>query len=428
MDKGQNNGNISRNPSGVVLLVTLMLLVVLATLGYTFTSQVAARRHRNQYVIDYSQARYACDSAVKYALASMEELNPQLVDRPNEPDFSDLFALDEAGYEDLLAQWGIEPASTVLNYDAPFDDMTDMGDSNTVELGQKGMFGLDGSGSQVIRGPYGPVWPFVTEPVELEIGPAKVRIEIEDENAKYPLGWALLDDREVLREVEAGFITFCEMAGLDTVQIDSLRQELMEIGALQSFKTDFKPITKTVKSTIKTPAGSSSSRITRTPRTKINRKVIPAAEQAAKQTEHFARLFHSSLLDTESLALPTVVGQDRQESALKYMGLWGSRNVNINTAPRHVLEAVFIFGGNEVAITEDIIQLRREQPFTSIEDLKTALPRYSDSIDKCEKYMTMESNVFTIRITATSGAAKASTIIAIKKEGNKVERIAAING
>ena len=427
MDKNRDNRTISRGRAGVVLLVTLMLLVVLATLGYTLTSRVTARRHRNQYMMDYSQARYACDSAVKYALATMEELNPHPIERPNEPDFSDLFALDEAGYRELLAQWSSNSQLIERNPDSSFDDKNQTGDVGTIGLGPEGFFGLNDPSASLIRGPYGPAWPFVTEPVEFEIGPATVRIEIEDENAKYPLGWALLDDRNVLREAEAGFVTFCEMAGLDAQQIDALTQELMEIGTFKSFKTAFKPITKTVTNTIKTPAGKSASRTTRTPRRTIQRKVVPAEEQSTEQTEHFARLFHSSLLDTETLALPTIVGENRQESPLKYMGLWGSRNVNINTAPRHVLEAALIFGGNEVAIAEQIIQLRREEPFANTSDLKTALPRYSDSIDKCEQYVVTESKVFTITITATSGAAKASTIIAVKKEGNKIERIAAVN-
>jgi len=103
MNKEQDNWNISRNRQGIILLVTLVLLVVLATLGYTLSSRVAAQRHRNQYIIDYSNARYGCDSAVKYALATLEQLDTELVSRPNEPDFSDLFALDEIGYQELLA-------------------------------------------------------------------------------------------------------------------------------------------------------------------------------------------------------------------------------------------------------------------------------------------------------------------------------------
>ena len=143
---------------------------------------------------------------------------------------------------------------------------------------------------------------------------------------------------------------------------------------------------------------------------------------------HFAKLFHGSLIDTESLAQPTIVVGDRKEYPLKYMGLWGTRQVNINTAPRHVLEAALIFGGSEVEIAEEIIQLRREEPFANIEDLKNKLSRYSSSIAKCEAYITTESRFFMIKITSTSGVARASSMIAITKNGNKVTRIAVING
>ena len=79
----------------MILLVTLVILVILSTLAYTLCVQVAARRHRGQFVIDYSIARHACASGLKYALASMGTLQFDLVSRPNEPDFSDVFALSE---------------------------------------------------------------------------------------------------------------------------------------------------------------------------------------------------------------------------------------------------------------------------------------------------------------------------------------------
>ena len=108
--------------------------------------------------------------------------------------------------------------------------------------------------------------------------------------------------------------------------------------------------------------------------------------------------------------------------------IWSSQRVNVNTAPRHVLEAAFTFGGDEVEIAEQIIQERRLEPFASTEALRTRLLRYSDSISKCEKFTTTVSKFFTIRITSVSGVAKASSIIAITKEGDKVKRIAVING
>jgi len=271
----------------------------------------------------------------------------------------------------------------------------------------------------------------VTEPVEFEVGSAKVRIEIEDENAKYPLGWALLTDGRVKREAEAGFDTFCEMTGLDAEKIDALKTELNEIGQIKMFAVEFKPIMRTIRTPITTASSRSStskSSTSKTPRTRVTRKTIQVDEQISEQVTHFAEIFHSSLIDTEALAEPTIVGSDRKESALKYMGMWGSMKVNINTAPRHVLEAAFIFGGDEVKIAEEIIQQRRIEPFADIQDLKTKLFRYSDSIGRCENYITTVSRFFTIRVTAVSGVAKASSVIAITKDGEKVKRIAVING
>ena len=421
MDKRLYKKNISQNRQGIVLLVTLVLLVVLATLGYTLTSRVSANRHRKQYIIDYSKARYGCDSAVKYALATLEQIDPMLISRPNEPDFSDLFALDEAGIQELLARWDTQSAQK--------KDSRSISGANNIKYAGSYM-NLD---STSIRGPYGPPWPLVTEPAEFEISSVKVRIEIEDENAKYPLGWALLNYPEVNLEAEVGFVTFCEMAGLDSEQIESLRSELNQIGNIKPFKMEFKPITTVTKPPVSprtrtnptTVRKSTTGRAT-TPQ-QVRRRVITIPAQISEQTTHFARLFHSPLIDTETLARPNEMTGDRKESALKYMGTWGSRQININTAPRHVLEAAFIFGGDEVKIAEEIIQRRQIEPFVDIAGLKNALGSYSDQITKCEPYITTKSSLFTIKITAVSGVAKASSVIAITKNADNITRIAIIN-
>jgi hypothetical protein len=427
MNRDRNNRLITGARQGVVLLVTLVLLIVLATVGYTLTARVSARRHRNQYIIDYTTARYACDSAVRYALATLEEIDPQLVSRPNEPDFSDLFALDDVEYHELLAAWNMGPAFAESGAGKDVSRAMDFNDVNDLGFDGGWAGGFDDLASSPIRGPYGAPWPFVTEPAKFDIGSATVRIEIEDENAKYPLGWALVDDNKIKREGDAGFVTFCELARLDAVQIDALAEQLAEVGKIKPFRVDFKDMTKMVKVPAKTTT-TSRSRTTRTTKPRTSPKRILASQQYSEQTEHFAKLFHSSLVDTEALARATIVAEDRKEAPLKYIGMWGSRKVNINTAPRHVLEAAFIFGGNEVEIAEGIIQTRREQVFGTIDELKDELFRYSGSIDKCAEFIITTSRFFTIRITATSGSAKASSIIAITKDGDTVKRIAAING
>jgi len=373
----------------------------------------------------------------------MEELAPQLISRPNEPDFSDLFTLSEAEYQELLARWALESQAMGMDSDKSFNDMIDINDVNdlsdiddaddindvnAVRADEIGISNFNDLSSVTIRGPYGPPWPFVIEPVEVEIGSAKVKIEIEDENAKYPIGWALLSDKMLEREAEVGFETFCELMGLDAEQIGSLKEELTKIGEIKPFKLEFRPVMRVVRPSIKTAPRTGStgkSRLRKPARPPAVRKTISVSQQVAEQTAHFAKLFHSSLIDTEVLARPYIEG--RKESALKYMGMWGSRMVNVNTAPRHVLEAAFIFGGDEVKIADEIIRQRQVEPFADIEDLKRRLFSYSDSIGKCEKYITTASRFFTIKVTVVSGVAKASSVIAITRDGGKVQRIAVIN-
>jgi hypothetical protein len=422
MKEGRDNLSNCRSQPGIVLLITLVLLVVLSTLGYTVSSRVAAQRHRDHYIISYQVARYGCDSAVKYALTTLYDINtPSLIARPNEPDFSDLFGLDEAEYEELLAEWA---AKIAFDRSESFNDTNGVNNVNDINS----VTDFNDPNSLVVRGPYGPPWPFITEPVNFEIASAAVSIEIEDENAKYPLGWAMLDDEKVQREIRAGFETFCEWMDVNDTQIDSLKEQLKEIEEIKPFKLNFQPIKITERKTTgtrKTRTRRTSRRRRRsTTRSRTVTKTIPATVHITD----FAKLFHSSLIDAEALARPTVVSETRKESALKYIGMWGSRKVNINTAPRHVLEAAFTFGGDADKIVEEIILRRQIEPFKDIADLRKSLFRYSDSIEKCEKYITTVSRFFTIKVTAVSGVAKASAIIAITKDDNKIKTIAVISG
>jgi hypothetical protein len=427
-NKGLNNRGRCRSRPGVVLLVTLVLLIMLSALGYTLSSRVAAQRHREQYIIDYQAARYGCDSASRYIFARLQDINtPQLVDRPNEPDFSDLFHLSEVEYRKLLTQWIEKNTYSGINSVSVERDVNDINNVHDACEADNvsGVPDFNDPNSLVVRGPYGPPWPLVIEPVELKIGSAAVRIEIEDEDAKYPLGWAMLDVNDVQREAEAGLKTFCEWMDINSVRIDSLKDELKGISEIKTFKLDYGRTMVTEEMTpVRTTSRSARGRRRTIQRRRIRQRVVSDSVHQAD----FAKLFHGSLIDTDALAAPTIVSESRKESALKYMGLWGSDKVNINTAPRQVLEAAFTFGGDADKIAEEIIQRRRIKPFTDMEDLRKSLFKYSDSIEKCEKYITTASSFFTVKITAVSGVAETSMVFAITKDGKKVEKIAAISG
>jgi hypothetical protein len=419
----------------VVLLITLVILVILSTLGYTLSVQVAARRHRDRYIIDYAQAQYACTSGIKHALTSLTDLTPQLISRPNEPDFSDVFALSEPAYQELLAQ-------TTTGLALEDDSLTESQDQTSLrsssDFDEDVPNGLDDDpdalgwvGDATITGPYGPPWPLVVAPTEFEIGSAKVTVEIEDENAKYPLGWALLQDEKLQAAAGVGFVTFCEWMGYHPDEIDGLRSDFAEVSKIRSFQVEFSTST-TAPTTTPT---SLRSRVTRSRSAKrpaarsTARRAVPVAQQIEQQNSIFSQLFHSSLIDTDLLARPSVASESRDESALKYLGLWATRTINVNTAPRHVLEAALAFGSIADApkIAEVIIRERQLKPFSDFEELKSKVFPYSDAVDKCKEFIVTESTVFTVRVTATSGVAKAVAVAAVTKDGRNVKRIAVIS-
>jgi len=417
----------------VILLITLVILVILSTLGYTLSVRVAARRHRDQYLIDYCKARHACASGLKYALASVGDLDFQLISRPNEPDFSDVFALSEPEYQKLLDQMALNLAANGSFAGGDFSNATDLENRDDIKDANDPNRRSPSSRELLeVPGPYGPRWPLVTEPVEFEVGSARVTIEIEDENAKYPLGWAILADEKVQAEAGVGWVTFCEWMGYTAGEIEQLGGDLSKMGKMKPFKTEFKTVAQTVgppasvRGRITRPTtGSASPAARRIPAA----RPVPAEVQMEQQNKEFAKLFHSSLIDADLLARPSIVSDSRRESAMKYLGLWATRQVNVNTAPRHVLEAALAFGSIADApeIAEAIIKHRQTKPVADVNELKQVVLGNSDSIDKCKSFLTTTSSVFTVKVTAISGVATATAVAAVSKEADKIKRIAVIS-
>ena len=448
-----NKVNLKQNSEGekhhgVVLILTLLVLVVLSVVGYTLTARVSAQRHRYQYLIDHQSARYACDAGTKYAIVNITNMSPKLIDRADVPDFSDLFALTDEEYQLLLDDWTAQKiskeaqkaleATDAYNTDLTLDDQyyrnfleipegklnSEIFDTNGPNnINRSSMMKSPKTEELVIPGPYGQKWPLVSKPINFKIGSSKIKIEIEDENAKYPLGWALLKQGNVQLESLAAFKTFCEWMNINDLEFLSLQNDLDQIAQIKSFKLDFKTVTKKEMVT-ESKEVKRGNRVVKVPKKTTKKITIPASAHTAA----FAYMFNSSLINSDILARPATLSEKRKESALKYMGLWGSNKVNINTAPRHVLEAAFTFGGDAAQIAEEIIQLRQITPIKDIEELRKNLLRYSESIEKTKPYITTTSDFFIIRVTATSGTATVINVIAINKESRKVEKIAVMSG
>ncbi len=419
----EKNKAILSNKSrpAVALVITLVILVALSTVAYSVYARLAAQRHRDQYLIDYTAARYAADSGLKYALTFIETIEPKLISRPNEPDFSDVFNLSEEEYQELIDEWSSILAELAASNEAnDLNDIVDVNEPNDIAYIDPNIFSeVIDPNTLTIRGPYGAPWPLITKKITLEIGSAEVSFDIHDENAKMPICWALITDKEQSREAEAALEIFCEWMEMDKSEIKNLKAQMKQIAEIKSFKFYPKP-KKGKKNT------SNSRRINNSKYGKSPKGSKPPVSGVSPHIIDWTRLLHSVLLNTEMLAKPIVESENRRESALKYLCLWGSETVNINTAPRHVLEAAFTFGGDADKIAEEIIQRRQRKPYKDMRDFKTSLLTYADSITKAERYITTKSDFFTVRVTARSGVAKASTVASIIKNEKKVQKLAVI--
>jgi type II secretory pathway component PulK len=426
--------------------MALVILVVLASIVYALSARIATANHRRQYLVDYQKARYAADSAMKYALINFKKASPRLINRNNSPDFSDLFTLSRLEYQQMLEEWAQQQYEKALLEQQENGESTEKDDETKSSLASLfGLLGLDPNSSEdfsgseeeddlyidpndlEIPGLYGPKWPLVAEPIEFNIDQTKITIELEDENAKMPLTWAITTDKEVNRQAQAALQTFSEWMQMDSSQMEKLALQLDDIGEIKQFKLDPKDIieTKTTRKTAAARRTASRKRRRTASRARTTTKKT-LVRTAIHHTTDFAKLLHSSMLDLDTLAIPIDDTGKRYEAPIKYLALWGSQRVNINTAPRHVLEAAFTFGGDAEEIADEIIRIRQGKPIKDLKDLKSKLYGYNDSIEKSKDYITTTSRFFSIKVTAQSGRAKTASIATVIKEGNRFERIAII--
>ncbi|HPY76271.1 MAG TPA: type II secretion system protein GspK [Anaerohalosphaeraceae bacterium] len=442
---------------GLVLVVVMMILVVLTALSTALSLRLTQVRRRQNYMIDYQRARYACDSALKYMINLLPDQRYTVVPREGMPDFSDLFWMEQADYESYIRSWlEVAPEEQVqkliaqsgLDTEPVLPERTlaeslallvkKMIDPNAglEELAPLPLRQTDPSKIKV-PGPYGAPWPYVAEPIDLEMGQAHVSISVEDENAKMPLGWAVSDNKAA----QAALTTFCEWMSMDKDQIEDLQQECRKIREEKTFVIDPQPIliksraASTAQRTAQAQARSTASRFrtSRQPPGQSAARTTPQTAQdqlrpAIAHAADFSKLFHSSLLDVEDLARPRRNTGPRNESPLRYLALWGSQEININTAPRQVLEAAFTFAGEPDKIAEAIIQKRAAKPFQTTQELENLIPEERSRIQAAAPYLTVQSSFFQIRIDSRCGNARCLAAATVFKDQKKVETLAVLYG
>ena len=428
-NKNNNKIRITKQKrSGVALLLALIVLVVLTSVVYKLVSDISALRHRQEYLIDYQKARYACDSAMKFGISLLPKTAISLAkedEHPDLPNFSDEFQMDQETYENILRQWydiAEETDNSMDDTGATDPNSMDIADLFAKLMGETGSEQSENIDNLYLPGPYTFQWPNVIAPIEYEINEIKVTISIEDENAKFPLIWAThAGNEETQKAATASLETFCVWMGMDEEQIKQLFEEANQIAEYKQFRLSYPAIT--VTETVKATKSAKKSRRSRNKKTAV-KKTVKKQREPEEHARDFAQLILSSIVDIDALSETMWDMGNRHETPMKYLGIWGADKVNVNTAPRHVLEAAFTFGGKAEEIADEIIRLRREEPFASLDDMKEKMYGYNDSIQNAKSYICFKSEYFSIKATASSGKAKTVMMAAVIKDKKDIKKIA----
>lgn len=456
---------MKNNRRGIALIVTMLVMAILISVTYVAVSKMSARQRRHNYLINYTKARYACDSGTRWAQEEFQQrVTFELQSRAMLPDFSDVFAYDEEDYAVLQEQLAeaveerkaerldifrtegtFAPVDTDEDVTQLIDEIVDslIGFSSAESVEDYENIALSAGGNLAIieklstpltpeeieqltiPGPYGFDWPQIIKPLEIELGEAVITVSIEDENAKYPLVWMLEDDSKTAAETEVSGLIFAEWMGLSETEQQRFFESAEKGRKIKPFTVgmDAGKVTKNedfkTRSVVKDDDGKRKSVFTtRTRQMKVDR----GENELYMDYMYLLR----SVFDVQGLSRDYLESDGRQESSAKYLGLWGTQQVNVNTAPRHILEAMFCYGGDETKIADDIIRERMEKPFDTYQELRNRLYSYSISLDKCKERMLFRSSCWTIQVEAKCGNAVSRSTTAIMRSDRKFVKIATV--
>ncbi|ARN57834.1 type II secretion system protein GspK [Sedimentisphaera salicampi] len=449
----------SGNRKAAALIITMMAMAVLVSMSYVTVSKLLSRERRHNYIVNYMKANYACDSATRYAENRFNNsVDLDLKSRRYLPDFSDLFMQDTEQYQFMLSQFAESLAQRKSErYEhyvqtGEFEIETARGETELLidELinegkGSSGEFAESSGDSSLstnaakartlasavdpsklsVPGPYGPKWPNIIEPVEMELSEAEIKITIEDENAKYPVVWALSNKKGNTRETEASTQIFTEWMGMDEQTRKSFFESLEQAREVKPFQIDMDPgyVTKKEKFKTRSVVRDKDGKRKSVFKTRYRTRRVPRGQNSLYMDFMYVLKGH---LDIQRLKQNYISDEYRNENIAKYLGLWGTKRVNVNTAPRQVLEALFVYGGDEVDLADAVIAERYQEPFRSFDDLRDRLYSYADSLDKVEDRVLCRSICWSVHIEAVSGNASARSTTAFMRDKKRYVKIATV--
>jgi len=392
------------NKRGFVLLLTLMVLIILATLIVQFQADTALHVRASGFRLEKIQCKYAAESGLMVASHLINDIMTTQRKRPTTKQPAE----PEPEPKQEPTDGSVDPNSII--------DPDGITDPNAMleKL-------LDVAAEPLA---------FLLDRQTVEIGPATVEIEIQDENSKLPVLWALKSPYKSGKDKDKKLIqNLAELLDIPVSTMDFAESKAMEIAG----KLDIPDAEITVRSIYRTrnrrrdkktgkvvtaKKRPSSQKIWRASRKPFRQKELSELREQRRETMAlFGKQWNKTLeqdRDGELLTEPLI---DRAGSFSDYLGVWGHDKININTAPAEVLEAAFKTMGMTSEMAQAIVDYRQRKLFANTSELQKATKINTNMYRALRIIVTTRSDTFTIKIKAKYGRAKYE-LFAVKHKGS----------
>jgi len=393
--------DIHNREGGLVLLMTLVALVILASVLVQFQADtnllVRASRYRQEKV----QCTYAAESGMIIGSHLIQEVFKKPVTTS-------------------LAAEGTGEVTNLNPYGDPNDPNAfyDPNDPNSMSML------LTAADRES---------PFLVYRKTIEVGEATVEIEIHDENAKWPMLWLLTSPFENDRDgklTRENLKLLGDRLGADGEVMQEAAELTRELGRKIKIPTSDITVATTKSRSSEGKTDGRSSRRTRT----VQKKRIGYQKRLAERDSRylamgqFASQWQNAILHTaEYEVLKKEMRQE--ESVLEYLGIWGNTKVNVNNASAEVLQAALEPIGITADVAQAIVEQRKTKPIGNITALHDLLPSDNQLREALGSLADVKSDTFSIYVTARLGRTHKTLIAgAFADDRGRVKKTGTIPG
>lgn len=375
--------NRKKHKKGVTLLITLIVLVILAIVVVQFQTEATIHIRSNQFRFERLQCRYAAESGIIVAAQMIK------------------FARRKPDMFQLTVEQAPEEAS--------------MEDPN--QLADIDLPPLEDPDSQ------GPLPPFVLTRKTIEIGSVEVELEIHDENAKWPLYWLArspFEQSSANTKAEQGFRNYVRKLGVNTqTGRDVIKQTQ---GLAQPLNLPKPPV-------IIQKAAAGSRRLSRRSRRVSYADRVRERLERNKYMAVFAAQWHQHLKDDPKFESFHQELNRFPGKFADYISMWGTFEININTASEDLIWCTFQSVGLTKRQAEAIVARREQSLYSTTGELQSVKELGVGLSNTIRELCVVKSNMYSIHVDARFGRIRSQLLGGVYFDfGDKMKLAAVFSG